>query len=156
MVGDAAKQLQLIQKSLTEMNLKLQHVFSDIDGVSAQAIINAILAGEREAKKLAALRDKRCRNSAEEIIEALCGDYREEYLFALGQSQGTYRQLREAIAACDEKLGELADRVECGLVIDDLSLCSAFAPLWSVAFPPNADRWRVARTRPLDHHPPAP
>ena len=101
-------------------------------------------------------RDKRCRSSAEEIIEALCGDYREEYLFALGQSQGTYRQLREAIAACDEKLGELADRVECGLVIDDLSLCSAFAPLWSVAFPPNADRWRVARTRPLDHHPPAP
>ena len=46
MVGDAAKQLQLMQKSLTEMNLKLQHVFSDIDGVSAQAIIDAILAGE--------------------------------------------------------------------------------------------------------------
>ncbi|MDA0660795.1 MAG: hypothetical protein O3C60_18475 [Planctomycetota bacterium] len=94
-------------------------------------------------------RDKRCRSCAEEIIEALCGDYREEYLFALGQSQGTYRQLREAIAACDEKLGELADRVECGLVIDDLSLCS-------VPFPPNADRRRVAQARPLDHHPPAP
>jgi hypothetical protein len=31
----------------------------------------------------------------------------------LGQSQRTYRQLREAIAACDEKLGELAARVEC-------------------------------------------
>jgi len=44
MVEDAAKQLQLMQKSLTEMNLKLQPVFSDIDGVSAQAIINAILA----------------------------------------------------------------------------------------------------------------
>ena len=94
-------------------------------------------------------RDKRCRSSAEEIIEALCGDYREEYLFVLGQSQRTYRQLREAIAACDEKLGELADRVECGLVIDDLALCSG-------PFPPNADRWRVARARPLDHHPPAP
>lgn len=113
MVGDAAKQLQLMQKSLTEMNLKLQHVFSDIDGVSAQAIIDAILAGERDAKKLAALRDKRCRSSAEDIIEALRGDYREEYLFVLGQSQRTYRQLREAIAACDEKLGELAARVEC-------------------------------------------
>lgn len=113
MVGDAAKQLHLMQKSLTEMNLKLQHVFSDIDGVSGQAIIGAILAGERDPKKLAALRDKRCRSSAEQIAEALNGDYREEYLFVLGQSQRTYRQLREAIAACDEKLGELAARVEC-------------------------------------------
>ena len=76
-------------------------------------------------------RDKRCRSSAEEIIEALCGDYREEYLFVLGQSQRTYRQLREAIAACDEKLGELADRVECGLVIDDLALCSALLRAFS-------------------------
>ncbi len=113
MVSDAAKQLHLMQKSLTEMNLKLQHVFSDIDGVSAQAIIDAILAGERDPKKLAALRDKRCRSSAEDIIEALRGDYREEYLFVLGQSQRIYRQLREAIAACDGKLGELAARVEC-------------------------------------------
>lgn len=113
MVGDSAKQLQLMQKSLTEMNLKLQHVFSDIDGVSAQAIIDAILAGERDPKKLAALRDKRCRSSADDIIEALRGDYREEYLFVLGQSQRTYRQLREAIAACDEKLGEMAARVAC-------------------------------------------
>jgi transposase len=113
MVGDAAKQLQLMQKTLTEMNLKLQHVFSDIDGVSAQAIIDAILSGERDPKKLADLRDKRCRSSAQEIIEALRGDYREEYLFVLAQSQRTYRQLREAITACDEKLGELAARVEC-------------------------------------------
>ncbi len=113
MVGDAAKQLQLMQKSLTEMNLKLQHVFSDIDGMSAQAIIDAIIAGERDPKKLATLRDKRCRSSVEDIIEALRGDYREEYLFVLAQSQKTYRQLRESIAACDEKLGELAARVEC-------------------------------------------
>lgn len=113
MVGDAGKQLQLMQKSLTEMNIKLQHVFSDIDSFSAQAIIDAILAGERDSKKLAALRDKRCLSSEEDIIEALRGDYREEYLFVLGQSQKAYRQLREAISACDEKLGELAARVEC-------------------------------------------
>ena len=116
MVGDAAKQLLLMQKSLTEMNLKLQHVFSDIDGISAQAIIDAILAGERDPVKLASLRDKRCRSSAEKIIEALRGDYREEYHFVLGQSQKTYRQLREAIAACDDKLGELAASVECDVV----------------------------------------
>jgi transposase len=113
MVGDSAKQLQLMQKSLTEMNLKLQHVFSDIDGFSAQAIIDAILAGERDPAILAALRDKRCRSTAEDIIEALRGDYREEYLFVLRQSQQTYRQLREAIARCDEKLGRT--RRPCGM-----------------------------------------
>lgn len=113
MVADAAKQLQLMQKSLTEMNLKLQHVLSDIDGVSGQAIINAILAGERDPVKLASLRDKRCRSSAEEIIEALRGDYREEYLFVLKQSQLLYLQLREGIATCDEKLAELVAQVEC-------------------------------------------
>jgi transposase len=113
MVGDAAKQLQLMQKSLTEMNLKLQHVFSDIDGVSAQAIIDAILGGERDAVKLAALRDRRCRSSAEDVIEALRGDYREEYLFVLGQSQQAYRQLRAAIAQCDEQLAKLAAAVTC-------------------------------------------
>ncbi|MFV0534740.1 MAG: IS110 family transposase [Cumulibacter sp.] len=113
LVGDAAKQLHLMQKTLTEMNLKLQHVFSDIDGVSAQAIIDAILAGERDPKKLAALRDKRCRSSLSDIIEALHGDYREEYLFVLSQSQESYRQIRKSIAACDEKLGGLVAQVVC-------------------------------------------
>lgn len=117
MVGDAAKQLQLMQKSLTEMNLKLQHVFSDIDGMSAQAIIDAILAGERDPRKLAALRDRRCRSSEQDIIEALRGDYREEYLFVLRQSQQAYLRLREAIAECDVKLGELAARVECEVTV---------------------------------------
>jgi hypothetical protein len=105
------------------MNLKLQHVFSDIDGVSAQAIINAILAGERDAVKLAALRDKRCKSSAQDIIEALRGDYREEYLFVFRQSQQTYQQLRAAIATCDEKLGELAARVERPLKDGSVSPC---------------------------------
>jgi transposase len=71
---------QFLQRRIA---LGKQHL-SDIDGVSAQAIIDAILAGERDPKKLAALRDKRCRSSVEDIIEALRGDYREEYLFVLG------------------------------------------------------------------------
>jgi transposase len=113
MVADAAKQLQLMQKALTEMNIKLQHVFSDIDGVSAQAIINAILAGERDEEKLAALRDKRCRSTKEEIVEALRGDYREEYLLVLGQAQKNYLHLQTLIVECDEKLGEVVQKVEC-------------------------------------------
>jgi transposase len=86
MVEHAATQLHLMQKVLTEMNLKLHHVFSDIDGVSAQAIISAILAGERDAHALAKLRDRRCKSPLADILEALKGDCRPEYLFVLRQA----------------------------------------------------------------------
>ena len=120
LIGDAAKQLQLMQKALTEMNLKLQHVFSDIDGFSAQAIIEAILAGERDAEVLAALRDPRCRSSKQAVIEALHGDYRPEYLFVLRQARRLYNELRAAIAACDQQIGELAARVQCEVVAGEM------------------------------------
>ena len=113
LVGDASKQLQLMQKSLTEMNLKIHHVFSDIDGVSAQAIIDAILQGERDPATLAALRDKRCRTPLSEIKEALRGDYRAEYLFVLRQSQRIWKQLREAIVECDQQIAAVSAKVSC-------------------------------------------
>lgn len=120
LVGDASKQLQLMQKTLTEMNLKLQHVFSDIDGASAQAIIAAILAGERDPEVLAGLRDQRCRSPKQAVVEALRGDYRPEYLFVLDQCRKIHLQLREAIAECDEQIGKLAAGVKCEVVCGEL------------------------------------
>jgi transposase len=113
MIADAAKHLQLMQKTLTELNLKIHHVFSDIDGVSAQAIIDAILAGERDPVRLAALRDRRCRRPVAEIIEALRGDFRPEYLFVLRQSQQTWKQLLASIKQCDEEIEALSAKVAC-------------------------------------------
>jgi transposase len=110
---DMAKQLQLMQKVLTEMNIKLQHVFSDIDGVSAQAIIEAILNGERDVEKLAALRDRRCRSKHEDILEALRGDYRDEYLLVLKQTRETYQHMQGQLSELDQKIVEVISRVEC-------------------------------------------
>lgn len=112
MVEHAATQLHLMQKVLTEMNLKLHHVFSDIDGVSAQAIISAILAGERDAHALARLRDRRCTSPLADILEALRGDYRAEYLFVLRQAWESWQQVQKAIVACDEQIAALAAQVE--------------------------------------------
>lgn len=78
-----------------------------LDGVSAQAIITAILAGERDATVLAALRDRRCRTPLDKIKAALVGDYREEYLFVLRQCQQHWQQLCGSISQCD---GEIARR----------------------------------------------
>ena len=104
LVAQAGQQVQLMQKVMTEMNLHIHHVFSDVDGVSAQAIITAILAGERDPEKLAALRDRRCRAPLAKIIRALRGDYREEYLFVLRQCQARFQELCAAVAECDAEV----------------------------------------------------
>jgi hypothetical protein len=104
LVAQAGQQVQLMQKVLTEMNLHIHHVFSDVDGVSAQAIITAILSGERDAEKLAALRDRRCRAPLDKIKAALLGDYREEYLFVLKQCQDRWQQLGQSIEECDAQI----------------------------------------------------
>jgi transposase len=111
LVADAARAVQHMQKVLTELNIKIQHVFSDIDGVSAQAIITAILQGERDPRTLARLRNKSCRSKEADIIEALKGNYREEYLFVLAQVQAHWLGLQKAIAESDQKIITIAQRI---------------------------------------------
>jgi transposase len=111
LVEESARYVLLMQKVLTEMNLKIHHVFSDLDGVSAQAIIDAILAGERNPAVLAALRDRRCRSSEENIKAALQGDYREEYLFVLRQSQSQWKQHLQALAELDAEIEAIINRI---------------------------------------------
>jgi transposase len=79
----AAAHVQHMQKALTLMNLQLQHVISDITGWTGMKIIRAIVAGERNPKRLAALRDTRTKANEATIAKALEGDYRKEHLFSL-------------------------------------------------------------------------
>ncbi len=74
-----ASHIQHIQKALTQMNLKLDKVISDITGVTGQAILRAIVAGERDPVKLAAHRDRRIRATEADIAQALNGNSREEH-----------------------------------------------------------------------------
>ncbi len=71
LLTSAAQHIQHMQKALTQMNLKLQHVVSDITGVTGLAILRAILAGERDPAKLAQLRDYRCKHDEATIARAL-------------------------------------------------------------------------------------
>jgi hypothetical protein len=101
LLADSSRQIQLMQKALTEMNLHLHHVLSDLDGLSGMAIINAILQGQRDPATLAALCHARCRTSKAQIIEALRGDYRPEHIFVLKQCHQTHGRLLEQIAELD-------------------------------------------------------
>lgn len=71
-----------MQKALNEMNIQLHHVISDIT-VTGMNIIKAIIAGERDASKLATFRDSRIKSNEETIIKALERDYRKEHLMVL-------------------------------------------------------------------------
>ena len=76
------------------MNIQLSQAVSDITGLTGQAILRAIVAGERDPYTFAAYRDRNCKKSEEEIAQALTGTWREEYLFILKQSLDLYDYLR--------------------------------------------------------------
>ncbi len=86
------------------MNVQLSQAVTDITGVTGQTIIAAILAGERDPQKLAALREPGCKNSEEEIGKALTGTWREEHLFVLKQSMEMYVFYTQQIQACEDEI----------------------------------------------------
>ena len=90
LVEMAAQHVQHMHQSMTQMNLQLQRVISNITGSTGLAIVDAILAGEQDPKTLAQLLDSRIRASQEVIEKSLCGNWREEHLFTLGQSRRSY------------------------------------------------------------------
>jgi transposase len=90
LLDNAAAHIQHMQKALTQMNLQLHHVVSDITGVTGMRIIRAIVNGERDPDVLASFRDRGCHASVETIRQALIGNDREEHIFALSQALELY------------------------------------------------------------------
>jgi transposase len=109
LVQMAATHVNHMQKALDQMNLQLHHVISDIVGQTGLTIIDAILAGERDPKVLAKLRNERIKASEEIIAKSLVGDYRHEHLFRLRQSLAAYRSYQKLIDDCD---GEIRQHLE--------------------------------------------
>jgi transposase len=100
----AASHIQHMQKALMQMNLQLHHVVSDITGATGMRIIRAFVAGERDPVRLAALRDQRCKASAETIRQALVGNDREEHIFALAQAVELYDTYLAKVNDCDKRI----------------------------------------------------
>ncbi len=104
LVQMAGTHVHHMQKALDQMNLQLHHVISDITGVTGLAIVDAVLAGERDPEVLAKLRNHRIKASEETIAKSLVGDYRAEHLFTLRQSLAAYRSYQKLIADCDAEI----------------------------------------------------
>ncbi|MCL2065774.1 MAG: IS110 family transposase [Candidatus Cloacimonetes bacterium] len=99
--------LQQMQKSLDQMNIRVHHAVSDIDGVTGTAIVRAIVEGERDPIKLAAHRDKRCKKSLSEIAEHLTGTWRDEHIFNLTQAFNRLQFLNKSIEEYDSRAKEM-------------------------------------------------
>jgi len=112
LVRYASHHIQHIQKALSQMNVKLQHVISDVTGKTGLAIIDDIVRGERDPNKLAQHRDPRIRADQETIARSLQGHWREEHIFELAQAVELYRVYQEKIAECDGKIQAALEQFE--------------------------------------------
>ena len=104
LVEYASHHIQHMRKALTRMNVKLQHVISDITGQTGMAIIEAIVSGERDPWKLARFRRPGMKADEATVAKPLQGHWREEHIFELTQALELYRFYQGKIARCDREI----------------------------------------------------
>jgi transposase len=132
-VRGASTCVQRMQKALTQMNIQLANVISDLSGLTGQTIVRTILAGERDSKKLAELSHPRIRATREEIARSLEGNWRPELLFLLKQEMEMYDTYQRRIAECDQ---ELEDHLK--------SFADSVPPILAQEEPPSQARKRTS------------
>lgn len=104
LVQQAGICIQQMQKALTEMNVQLANVISDLSGVTGMKILQAILGGERDADQLARLAAPGIRASRKELAQSLEGHWREELIFVLQQTHDLYHTFLQNIRQCDGRI----------------------------------------------------
>lgn len=105
-VKDQAQTLNRMQRAMTQMNIQLANVISDISGVTGMKILRAIIGGERDPAQLAELTDARIKAGKDTVARSLHGNWRLEHLHALGQELAAYDFLEQQIAECDEAISQ--------------------------------------------------
>lgn len=106
-----ARHVQHMQKALTQMNIQLANVISDVVGETGQKILRAIVAGERNGRVLAAMKNVRIQASTEEIAKSLQGSWRAEHLFALKQALDAFDFCGTQLAQCDTEIEAQIERL---------------------------------------------
>jgi len=105
-VQEQSRCIAHMQKALTQMNILLDNVVSDLMGKTGTAILRRIVAGERDPQQLAKLRDGRLRADEATVARSLHGNWRDEHLLALAQALAHYDFLGEQISACDQRISD--------------------------------------------------
>ena len=104
LVEERSRFVQWMQQALDQMNVQVHHAGIDLTGESGMRIVRAIVAGERDPGKLAALRHRGCRKNAAEFAACLTGTWREEHLFNLDRALRMYDAVQAQIDAYERQL----------------------------------------------------
>jgi len=96
-----------LQQILEDANIKLGSVVSDIQGVSARAMLEALISGEKEASEMAQLAQKRLRQKIPQLVEALSGQVRAHHRYMLQEILEHLDELNRRIANLDAHIREL-------------------------------------------------
>ena len=116
LVRQQSSHVQRIQKTLTEANIRMDSVISDIMGFNGRRVIEAMIAGQRDPRKLVALTDRRLKASPKELYDALHGRLTDHHRFLLRLHLQQYDVLDEAVREIDReaeaRLSRLDQRIE--------------------------------------------
>ena len=112
LIEDRSKHILYMQKALTQMNIQLGQVLSDLTGKTGLDILRAIVAGEHDPQVLAKLRHGGCQHSEADIIKALTGHYRKEHLFVLKQALAMFDTFSARLKECDQEIERLLEEIK--------------------------------------------
>ena len=116
LVREQSSHVQRIQKTLTEANIRLDSVISDIIGLNGRRVLEALIAGERNPRKLVALTDRRLKATQKQLYDALHGRLTDHHRFLLQLHLRQYDALDEAVRHVDReaeaRLSRLDQRIE--------------------------------------------
>lgn len=103
---DSTRYILRMQKSLELMNIKVHTVISDITGKTGTAIIEAIIAGERNPEKFLPFIDSRIKADESTLLKSLEGHWRKEHLATLKLCYEMYKILQQKISECEKEIEE--------------------------------------------------
>ncbi len=103
---ERARHAQRMQKALSQMNLQLQSVLSDVCGATGLQIIRAIVAGQRDPQELAKLRNYRVKASEQQLQQALTGSYSAAHLYSLAHELRAYDFCSAQITTLDQAIAQ--------------------------------------------------
>jgi transposase len=112
LVREQTRHVQRLQKTLEEANIKLDSVISDIMGVSGRRMIEAMIAGERDPHRLAALAERSIKASPQALRDALHGRLREQHRFLLKLHLQQWDGLDAAIRQIDRQVAGQIERMD--------------------------------------------
>jgi transposase len=106
MINDRSRYINRLQKLLEDANIKLTSVATDVMGVSAQLMLEALIEGEEDTERLAAFARGTLRNKIALLMDALEGEVTEHHRFCLTQLLTQIHSLDETIETMNKRIDE--------------------------------------------------